>query len=212
MLYLSRLKLNSRNLEARRDMTQPYELHRTIGNGFPHDPSRPNERVLFRLDYRPREKEWQVLVQSRYAPNWSFFQQEDRRGYLQAEPQVIAFEPRFFKDKTYHFRLLANPTFKTTNDKGRKVRFNLPGGEKQLDWLSRKLTAAGVMLLDVGIVQQGMRRSRKMDEGKQTHFAVLFEGILQVTDPDKLRLAVESGIGSAKGYGFGLLSLAPVLG
>jgi len=211
MLYLSRLKLNTRNQETRRDMTQPYELHRTLENAF-HNPSHSDERVLFRLDYQPREKGWQVLIQSRYAPNWSFFQQEDRRGYLQAEPQVIAFEPRFFKDKTYHFRLLANPTFKTTNDKGHKVRFSLPTREKQFDWLSCKMTAAGVSLLDVGVVQEGMRRSRKEDEGQQTHFAVLFEGLLQVADPDKLRLAVESGIGSAKGFGFGLLSLAPPRG
>jgi hypothetical protein len=30
-----------------------------------------------------------------------------------------------------------------------------------------------------------------------------------VTEPGQLRAAVENGIGSAKGYGFGLLSLAP---
>jgi len=212
MLHLSQLILNHHNWEVRRDLKSPYDLHRTIENAFPHDPPRPGERVLFRLDYQPRAKEWRVLIQSRYAPNWSFFQNEDRRGYLRTEPQVITFEPRFHKDILYRFRLLANPTFKTTNDNGRKVRFSIPSGEKQLEWLSGKLTEAGVTLLDAGIVQQDVCKSAKKDEGQQTHFAVLFEGVLQVTDPDKLRLAVESGIGSAKGYGFGLLSLAPVRG
>ena len=212
MLHLSQLILNHHNWEARRDLKSPYDLHRTIENAFPHDPPRPGERVLFRLDYQPRAKEWRVLAQSRYAPNWSFFQKEDRRGYLHTEPQVITFEPRYYKDKPYHFRLLANPTFKTTSDDGRKVRFSVPSGEKQFNWLSRKLTEAGGTLLDVGIVQQDARKSAKKDEGRQTHFAVLFEGILQVSDPDKLRLAVEMGIGSAKGLGFGLLSLAPVRG
>ena len=38
--------------------------------------------------------------------------------------------------------------------------------------------------------------------------AVRFDGLLQVTDPDRLRETVRRGIGSGKGFGFGLLSLA----
>jgi CRISPR system Cascade subunit CasE len=39
--------------------------------------------------------------------------------------------------------------------------------------------------------------------------SVQFDGILRVSDPDKLHAAIENGIGSGKGFGFGLLSLAP---
>ena len=39
--------------------------------------------------------------------------------------------------------------------------------------------------------------------------AVQFDGLLQVTDPQRLRRTVRRGIGSGKGLGFGLLSLAP---
>lgn len=42
-----------------------------------------------------------------------------------------------------------------------------------------------------------------------TFAAVLFEGLLEVTDPDAFRAALEQGIGSGKAYGFGLLSIAP---
>lgn len=38
----------------------------------------------------------------------------------------------------------------------------------------------------------------------------VFEGRLHVTDADALRSALVSGIGPAKGYGCGLLTLAPV--
>ena len=47
-------------------------------------------------------------------------------------------------------------------------------------------------------------------QGTQTHFAVLFEGVLEVNDPALLEKAIQEGIGSGKGFGFGLLSLAPV--
>jgi CRISPR system Cascade subunit CasE len=39
--------------------------------------------------------------------------------------------------------------------------------------------------------------------------AVRFEGVLEVTDPAAFAVTVASGVGSAKGYGFGLLSVAP---
>ena len=40
----------------------------------------------------------------------------------------------------------------------------------------------------------------------------LFNGLLVCTDPDGLRTALLTGIGSAKAFGFGLLSLAPAPG
>jgi CRISPR system Cascade subunit CasE len=39
---------------------------------------------------------------------------------------------------------------------------------------------------------------------------VLFEGLLEVTDPDNLRLAIREGIGPGKAIGCGLLSVAPL--
>jgi CRISPR system Cascade subunit CasE len=38
----------------------------------------------------------------------------------------------------------------------------------------------------------------------------VFEGRLETTDPDALRHALTHGIGPAKGYGCGLLTLAPL--
>lgn len=39
-------------------------------------------------------------------------------------------------------------------------------------------------------------------------FSVRFDGILTVTDQALFRTTLEKGIGSAKGFGFGLLSIA----
>ena len=43
-----------------------------------------------------------------------------------------------------------------------------------------------------------------------SHFGVRFDGTLTVTEPEALARAVRSGVGPAKAFGFGLLSLAPV--
>jgi len=39
--------------------------------------------------------------------------------------------------------------------------------------------------------------------------AVTFDGILRVTDPELFTQTLAQGVGTAKGLGFGLLSLAP---
>lgn len=44
---------------------------------------------------------------------------------------------------------------------------------------------------------------------RMTFAAVTFDGLLRVTDADRFRTTLAHGIGSAKAYGFGLLSIAP---
>jgi CRISPR system Cascade subunit CasE len=40
--------------------------------------------------------------------------------------------------------------------------------------------------------------------------SVRFEGVLRVVDPERMAATLQTGIGSGKGLGFGLLSIAPV--
>jgi CRISPR system Cascade subunit CasE len=42
-----------------------------------------------------------------------------------------------------------------------------------------------------------------------TFAAVTFDGLLRIVDADRFRAALVQGIGSAKAYGFGLLSIGP---
>ncbi|MFE7409359.1 type I-E CRISPR-associated protein Cas6/Cse3/CasE [Streptomyces laurentii] len=63
----------------------------------------------------------------------------------------------------------------------------------------------------VSIVSRDILRFRKHDRGPHvTLSTATFEGRLRVTDPDALRATLLGGIGPAKGYGQGLLTLAPV--
>ncbi|MFJ3164241.1 type I-E CRISPR-associated protein Cas6/Cse3/CasE [Streptomyces kanasensis] len=63
----------------------------------------------------------------------------------------------------------------------------------------------------VSIVSRDILRFTKRQGGPRvTLSTATFEGRLRVTDPDALRAALLTGIGPAKGYGQGLLTLAPV--
>ncbi|MFC9931716.1 type I-E CRISPR-associated protein Cas6/Cse3/CasE [Streptomyces sp. NPDC127190] len=63
----------------------------------------------------------------------------------------------------------------------------------------------------VTIVNRDILRFRKRPDGPHvTLSTATFEGRLRVTDPDALRASLLGGIGPAKSYGQGLLTLAPL--
>ena len=55
---------------------------------------------------------------------------------------------------------------------------------------------------------RGSGAQAQIPKGEVAHAGVRFDGELTVTDPGELRDAVAAGIGPAKAFGFGLLSLA----
>ncbi|GAA1424925.1 type I-E CRISPR-associated protein Cas6/Cse3/CasE [Streptomyces thermospinosisporus] len=63
----------------------------------------------------------------------------------------------------------------------------------------------------VAVVSRDILRFNKRKDGPRvTLSTATFEGRLRVTDPDALRATLLGGIGPAKGYGQGLLTLAPI--
>jgi CRISPR system Cascade subunit CasE len=209
-MYLTRLILNPRHRRVQREIAEPYQMHRSIMRAFPEDLDREQERVLFRLE-APRGGAPLLLVQSLAAPDWSWLDHDDgARGYLLADsdpnPWVKDFQVRFEPGQVLAFRLRANPTVKR-----RGKRLGLYRSEEQLDWLTRKAQEGGFRLLSARAGEEraigGVIR-RKSHQEQLRLLSVCFDGLLQVLDPQRLTQAVERGIGSGKGLGFGLLSLA----
>ena len=56
----------------------------------------------------------------------------------------------------------------------------------------------------------GVSRGRKKGVGAITHEGCVFEGVLTISNPELAKRALIDGLGTAKAYGFGLLSLAPL--
>src|SRR5579885_2180417 len=112
-MYLSRLLLNPRSLEVRRDLADCYQLHRTVMSGFDDlagaDDARARLGVLHRLESDARSSRLALLVQSRAEPSWSRLP----AGYLLTE---AAWKPidealgAIAAGNRLVFRLRANPT------------------------------------------------------------------------------------------------------
>lgn len=217
-MYLSQLLLNPRDDLARADMSNPYELHRTIRTqGFRNHNGKLG-RVLFRLEpfARRHNPAGVVLVQSLDRPDWSPL--TVRGAYLLCEPQVKEIRSLDLQPgQVLRFRLRANPS---KRDAKTKKRMSLIKLNDRLAWLVRKgrqcgfrVDPAAVNCCEVSFGHFGIGKSQDetadaAQANKVTIYVADFDGMLQVTDPARLFRAVEQGIGPAKGFGCGLLSLA----
>jgi CRISPR system Cascade subunit CasE len=204
-MYIARLRLNN-NWAARKWASNPYRVHQRLMMAYEGDP-----RLLFRIE--EDSQGLQVLIQSHNPPDWTSVFDDFR--ILTVIPEYKPFTPDLKPGRRYHFRLLANPTVKKTveiNGGKRKQRQGLLYEKDQIAWLERKLEKSGARLVECLIVKQEMVYSRKnpgKEDSEQAHLAVLYEGVLEIMDADLLVEGIGTGFGSAKGYGFGLLSLAP---
>jgi len=214
-MYLSRLILNPRSRRVQREVAAPYQMHRSLMRAFPDDLQPGDERVLFRVEQPAHGRALTLLVQSWTLPDWSWLAEPGARGYLlpvdEPNPAVKSFDINLAPGQVLAFRLRANPTARRRLPDGTRKRVGLCREEEQMAWLKRKAGQGGFRLLSVRPTNEPDADGRVRRDGhahKLKLFAVRFGGSLQVVDPDRLRQTVERGIGSGKGFGFGLLSLA----
>lgn len=204
-MRLSELSFSLLEPDAQKALSDPYALHQTLMTAFPSQAG----RVLFRIE--PLKKcdppdRGLVLVQSRDEPHWS-----DARlpaGTLVNGPKD--FEPSFQAGQALRFRLRANPTVKKKRpETANGRRLGVIGEQAQRDWLHKKGGPAGFNPDHFIVIDEGMTVGRKQNHGHRLAFlSVRYEGRLTVTNPESLAQVISQGIGSAKAFGFGLLSLA----
>lgn len=213
MFYLSQLILNPNSRMVQKEVYDPYQLHRTIMNGF--NLPRNQAGVLHRLDIWPHVG-LTVLVQSAVEPDWSPLYEVGQGRYLLGgvdRPKKIGFT--LPQGGTYRFRLRANPTVKKRrNGNKHSNRIPLVHEQDQIDWLHKKADRHGFYLHQFTISDDERLTDwiyrDKMTSHKVTVFAIQYEGILQITDQQEFDSAWRKGIGSAKAFGCGLLSLAAI--
>jgi len=208
-LYLSRLTLNLRSDAVRRDLRDVQQLHRTVMAQFDERAgNRAAQQVLFRLDLG-RDTAPRLLIQSGQAPRWAL---DDHYALHPPETKnVEAALAAIARGQRLRFRLRANPTKRPPDPKRPNApRLPLTRWDDRVNWLARKFAHAGAKLLEGNLDVVSQPRDIGRTNGHRvTIWPVLFEGQLTIEDPDSLRHAIVTGIGPARAYGNGLLSVAP---
>ena len=204
-MYLTKLTLDPRHPQARRDLADPYEMHRTLTRAYAPDALTPPLRILWRLEPSLRSVPSAVLlVQSNTSADWSVL--DSLPGYaLEIRGNKPVNLNRLIETGAcYRFRLLANPTVTRAGK-----RHGLTKEDEQLAWLARQGERQGFALLGCMRGSSERVQSRPGNTGRRiTVQTALFEGALRATDAERLRLAVQNGLGHGKAWGLGLLSLA----
>jgi CRISPR system Cascade subunit CasE len=216
MTILSRLELQSRHLGVARDLADVAEMHRTIMRAFPRsgDASpRAALGVLFRAELDAQRTI--VLVQSKVRPEWD--QLAD--GYLvRAETKHIGDSLAGIADgRELRFLLVANPSRKIARDGARNSqRVEMRTDDERHRWLADRAARHGFRLGGHG-PHDGVRvdrivmprPTRGTSHSRITVKPVRYEGRLVVTDAELFVDTIQRGLGPAKAYGCGLLSVAP---
>jgi CRISPR system Cascade subunit CasE len=208
-MYLSKLSLDPKHAQVQSEVANRYELHRTLTAQFPGK-KRKDIGLLYRIEL-PDQYRFQpitLLIQTQIEPDWRNIYDRDM---LIKPPQVKVFTTNFSKSEKFYFRLLGNPTARRKQPDGSRKRVGLYDREDQQDWILRKAQYGGfkiisLQLADLGLIESSKKKNNQTFHIK--HLAVKYEGLLQIIDTDKFTKSFVTGIGSAKAFGFGLLSLA----
>ena len=201
-MYLSLLYPNSNNAQARKDLADPYAMHQTLSRVV-----EPGDRVLWRLETGRYGENPRVLVQTLKPPRWEEVLSRWEEPYGELAPDSpkevhLALRP----GQLLRFRLYANPTV-TREGK----RLGLYREEDQLNWLFERLKERGAVAHKVLVSRREKKNFKKRGE-TITLATAQFDGVLEVSNPERLLQAIEQGIGHGKAFGLGLLSVAPYRG
>jgi CRISPR system Cascade subunit CasE len=219
-MYLTRFDVNGARRGARALLASPQKLHAAVLAGFPPAAPTPDDqgRVLWRVDQQQHRIGLYVVSPTRpdlthlvEDVGWPSTHGWDTRDY---SPLLEALK----SGAQWAFRLAANPVSsrRKSQDSPRSQRFGHVTVAQQTEWLLARAQRCGFTVpLGVGkepdVAVRG-RQTRTFDRKGHTVTltTAVFEGHLEITDPDALRSSLVNGIGPAKGYGCGLLTLAPV--
>jgi CRISPR system Cascade subunit CasE len=199
-MYLSKVKIIDNRVR------NPYELHRLIWTLFA-DRQPENRGFLFRVEKERRSNSIDVLLQSQWQPE----------KIESSNVRVLAsrdYCPILQPNQALRFRLVSNPIktikdqYGRINSKGsaKACRVPLVQEEQQLAWLSRKFS--GAALIEVASVNSRRPIYFRKDGKAGKIMAVTFDGMLRVENSEHFWTILQKGVGPAKSFGCGLLSIA----
>ncbi len=210
-MYLSRIELDEKNRATMQALESPGIIHGVIERCL----EGPRERNLWRIDHL--NGKCYLLVLSHAQPNFlhlsSQFGRPGDAGEIKGYDTLIQ---RIANGQNWCFRLRANPIHSAATEKeGERGRIHAHvTTEQQRRWLMERAVRNGFSIdadgYDVVDTRWYKFEKSRNESNTVTIHTVTFEGFLLVTDVGLFTKALTSGVGKAKAYGCGLLTIMRV--
>lgn len=220
-MFLSRIAMDTNRRETLRALASPQIIHAVLEKFCPNDSNAGSMRKIWRID-RLKGRLY-LLVLSPNEPDLSgIIEQFGSSGTAAEIKNYGGLLSRIQVGQAWQFRLCANPVHCVREGQESKRRGKIYAHvtiDQQKEWLRKRAAACGVSFLlgEAGsyvdgfdVVESGTIRFRRKDRSVTLGVAT-FEGKLQVTDADLFKKALVGGIGRAKAYGCGLMTVARLL-
>ncbi len=217
-MYLTKIEIDSRRRESGRILSSPHRMHGAVNSCFP--PSVDLGRVLWRVDVLESGTALYILSEPEPDPTGLV----ERCGWPRAQAwQTREYSPVLdaVRDgRRFAFRVRVNPVRSVRPQAEVPSGGHLPRGtrvghvtaEQQLEWFVGRAAAWG---FDVSGSEEPTcriveRRNWSFDRrgNPVTVSTAVIEGELAVTETAVMLRSLQRGIGPAKAYGCGLLTLA----
>lgn len=215
-MYLSRVEIDTNDRQKISDLTHLGSYHNWVEQSFPDEIKQGTRlRHLWRIDEFSNKK--YLLLVSKNKPKLNNLEIYGV-PYTAATKDYDRFLNQLVEGKKYRFRLTANPTYRITDSKSGKPRV-VPHITilQQTNWLLERTKKHGFKIVrdskevyQLNISERDWPRLRRKGNHLIKLSRVTFDGILQITDLSKFKLALINGIGREKAYGMGLLTVIPL--
>lgn len=223
-MYLTRFHFSARSQSGQKYLRNPGRIHAAVYKSLP-DPVciDGKSRPLWRVDLNDPAKPV-LWVVSGDKPNLDELAKEagrivDGRAYETRSYTTLL--DQLAEGQRYAFRFAGNPVHsaRKSPESEKTQRFGHVTVAQQTEWFCRRAEVNGFKFVEdaagelaIGVV--GRRREVFFgSEEKGRHRVVIsvaeFAGQLEVTDVELFRNALTTGIGHARAYGCGLLTVAP---
>lgn len=207
--WLVRLIPDQRHPRVQQDLVDAVKLHHRVMSMLPDDLG-PNARhqagVLYRLEHTRAGA--RLLVQTRTQPELDRLPAPYHDAHTrELDPLLDTLRPGL----TVAYRLAANTCKRLGRHagprEGKAVALTGPDADQ---WWTTRAPRCGLRLHTVVSRPIPAHSGWREGTGRLRHAVTQFDGIATIADPTPLREALLGGVGRARSYGCGLLSIAPL--
>ena len=200
-MYLSKVELDTKKRETSRALYDRGKLHSILEDCFPGERQHP----LWRLE--ANQGSYSLIILSNDKPDFESLYLRIGRGIGKTIDYTPFLTMVCDEGRILNYLISFNPVICKN---GSRIPLNLKRTTNRNycaeDWLKDRLEKNGAKVLEAFSKDSGTVRIK---EGKGRIFIATYQGRLVITDPARFRNVLENGLGHAKAFGCGLISVLP---